>query len=124
MTFEEFKELEKICKDAWKELAKTGSYWKPATLDPFINDCPACDISANAGNTRFHDCRLCPVDRWRKAAQEHEHSELAICQDIGRKPLYATWISDLSSPEDMKKAAKTISRLKWTYLPEYEKIKK
>jgi len=114
MTIEQFKKLEKICKDAWEELAITGSNRKPARLSRFVSECPACEISRSVHNRIVHDCLFCPIDEWRGCASEDCGS---VCE---QKSYYGQWRQ--GAVPERRLAASKIASLSWSYLPEYEDI--
>jgi hypothetical protein len=130
MTKQEFKKLERICKDGWTFLSRTGSMLKP---DRFFRDyeceCPACHIAslASDGNDfTGKDCRLCPVTKWNKIANElSNYSDNAgqileaVCQNKGEA--FHSWI--LAKNIKQRKAwAKEISLLSWCWTDEYADI--
>ena len=127
MTKKEFKEYERICKEAWKELSETGADEKPRRLKCFKHHCPACEISARASANNGPieiDCKLCPVDLWREFAMESDEEWAAcqVCQDFGSKiSFFGDWLD--RDVVKSKEAAKKISELKWSWLPEYKKVK-
>jgi hypothetical protein len=125
MNVEEFREMERICKEAWRELSITGSEQKPIILYSFLNACPACHIScedtrsfwSKTGNIAIQNCRLCPIDRWRNIATELDaHSGDTICDMPGE--YFYCWRKFPSAHR--KIFAEKIALLSWTYLPEYK----
>ena len=108
-----FEELEKECKDAWSELAKTGSSRKPEFLRKYVNWCPACYITSLRENY-YQECALCPIDIWRWRCS-------AACEGLDDEELYGRWNNSLD-PDERRGLAAEIAALKWTYLPEYEKF--
>lgn len=123
MTKKRFIELERLCKKAWRELAKSGSDVKPDYLSKFRCDCPACSIAYMAeGNytSIYKHCRICPIDQWReKYCKINSIQNEVPCQLSGEA--YIQWWStqDISTK---KKAAAKIAKLHWTYLPEYKVV--
>ncbi len=129
MTKEEFKKWEKICKDAWEELAQSGSLDKPSSMDVFKNSCPACEIALRVTHIRgedgmwdFPNCRHCPIDLWRKKWKNFVDPLDLICDMPGQ--LFHNWWkgAGLRDVKARKKIAKEISRLKWSYLPIFSYI--
>lgn len=122
MTKKEFSEYERICKEAWKELSE-GANSKPRRLRRFENHCPACEIATKVSDEFDLNCHFCPIDLWREFANSigDEAEGMAVCQDFGEVSLYADWMNgdSLFSQE----AARKISELKWSWLPEYKKVK-
>lgn len=128
MTIIEFEELYRICKKGWKELSKTGASDKPYEMNEFHNHCPACEVSAKAVHASrkykkaaYHvNCALCPVDVWReralKARKDHQ-SMSTVCEDVE----YGKWRNTSTKNVERKRLANEISKMKWTYLPQYEK---
>ena len=120
MTKEEFQNLEAICKFAWEELGENGENRKPDYLGDFLNRCPACHIAYLAENSVIQNCKLCPIDIWRKKAKvKNIVPGWAVCEQ--REELFRAWIFT-SSPEERKSFAKKIAKLKWSYLKAYERI--
>jgi len=124
MTKKEFLKFEQVCKKAWGELAKTGSADKQSYLHKYSNYCPACEVSklTSKKNCLDMDCQLCPIDLWRgEAIRTNAHEVSAVvCQR--EKNLYYKWMNSYNE-EDRSNVARKISRLKWTFLPEYKKLK-
>lgn len=130
MTKEEFEKLEEICKKSWRSLAKSGRLNKPRTLNKFLHNCPACELSRRATKDKMDkDCTLCPVDIWRN----NVISSNAVC--ASSTELFHKWNSSVSdivnSPykeekqkctKQLKGYAKQISELKWSFLPKYKKV--
>jgi hypothetical protein len=133
MTLKEFKNLEKVCKDAWTELSITGDIDKSESLDGYLNRCPACHISAVPieyeshrfyinGIYKIQNCQLCPIDKWRSFAKNAVALPGDAVCDI-RGEYFYMW----RKSEDIEKRkfyARVIASLNWTYLPEYEDIPK
>ena len=116
MTRKEFDEMERLCKEEWRELAETGNARKSERVMSFINCCPACHIAS--GNTGSYDelnCGRCPVDVWRESAEDFS------CQGPDAKELYGLWIYS-EDDEERKLLAKQISELEWSWLPEYAEM--
>ena len=135
MTREEFDEMERLCKKEWKELAETGNEEKSERMNVFHNQCPACHIANGLvkrdwfDDGEIQDCRLCPVDVWRKLANEnllYMRGEAACeggnCVEEDSE-LFALWITSHYTKE-RQLLAKQISELSWSWLPEYADIKK
>ena len=117
MTKTEFNKLEVICKQAWRWLAKTGNMSKPPYLKKYNNGCPACQIATKKENDSA-DCRLCPIDVWRKRARRPGfYFPEAICEDHE----YGIWREH--DVVKSKAAALAISKMKWTFLKAHEKSK-
>jgi len=126
MLKKEFKEMEKICKEGWRLLAKSGSSCKDdGEFQGFFCACPACEIALRTTETIQHpfyevDCRLCPVTEWRTTAQKIApcpEEKLAVC-DYPRGTHYF-WRT--ARDIDVRKThARSISRLKWSWIPEYK----
>jgi hypothetical protein len=118
MTKTEFKKMENICKKAWLKLAKTGATTKEDLgLEKYENRCPACHISKKASSRSFHDCLFCPITIWRRQADIDSD---AICQENNNA--YEIWV--ISNSEKTRKIyARRIANYKWSWLPEYAKIK-
>jgi len=115
MTKNEFKHLETICKDAWKELAKTGNGIKPRSLRMFINNCPACEISMRVKDTHCQNCDFCPIVLWRNKPNIGNVN----CQDDDG--LYWKWFNT-TNVDERKEYAKQISKLQWKYLLRYKDV--
>lgn len=113
MTKEEFAQLEKICKDEWKELAKSGSNEKAKKLNKFTCSCPACEFTVRLRKGGLISCEYCPVTLWR------ESEENFACEN--GSGLYVLWLWAESS-EERKDFAKQISELEWSWIPEYENL--
>ena len=118
-----FNMLKKVCKDEWKRLAKTGDGCKSDAMRIFYNQCPACHIASD-GEKQRQDCRLCPIDVWRELADLETGPEYftgqAVCGREGE--LYRIWAYSFISTKDRKRVAAKIAKLKWSWLPEYDKI--
>lgn len=118
-----FNAWEKACKDEWKRLTETGDKNKSDGLAHFNNYCPACHIAAKAQKHSQQDCRLCPIDKWRKIAEWKEDFEIgqAMCELDGE--LYNEWAYNYKrSRNERKLLAAQIANLKWSWLPEYKYI--
>lgn len=121
MTKKEFLRYERICKEAWKEMYETGANSKPIRLLVFKHSCPACEIASKLSKD-FLNCSLCPIDLWREFARSRgdEAVGMAVCQDFDEVSLYNDWMNGESS--ESREAAKKISELKWSWLPEYKNV--
>jgi hypothetical protein len=124
MTRETFKEYEKICKDAWNELAKSGAIKKPEVLHRFHCACPACTVAHMTQDfyRAQHNelCKFCPITIWRHRARTIEKCDYAMCE-IGPNAYYADW-TGAKFPEYRKRAAGKIAKLSWSWIPEYKNI--
>lgn len=124
MTKKEFKYMEKVCKDLWKWLANHPSETKEELFfQKFLHGCPACELTKKRDYCSYytHDCTLCPIDVWRKRAIKYtnEHSfQLGESLCEGFKSAYSEW-RNFDSEKIRKKAALSISKYKWTMLPEH-----
>jgi hypothetical protein len=143
MTREEFAKLEKICKNAWLELAESGSDIKPKSIGKFLHGCPACEITSavEARQTspyKKHNCLFCPITEWRELAKridadnilssfydETEYLYQAACEEDGQA--YESWekaTEDWDHAPDILKAkafARAIAEMEWSWIDEYEK---
>jgi hypothetical protein len=130
MTKKEFRQLERICKDGWTNLSRTGSDDKPEHyFIGYRNDCPACEIAKRTqiafGSHRLDIlCQYCPAIEWRIAALkeiEDESIEMgqAACQDHGQ---YGKWLN-AKDIQGRKKAAKIIAtQTPWEWMEEYSLV--
>lgn len=124
-----FKKFEKVCKSAWEEMSKTGDSRKPKSTHPFENCCPACHIAIGVVyevEDRVLNCRYCPIDKWRNIALDPDYEYYygnAVCDSncegtaFKNQPYYEWKFAD---EEHRKIYAKEISKMSWTYLPEYK----
>ena len=129
MTKQEFKTLHKICQKEWMILSKTGSEKHTSLVKPFYCSCPACEISKSTAKSHKGRCIYCPINMWRNA------DGVAAC--VRRPSPFASWgeiggdlelnieegadeetISEFR--EALKEQAQEITKLKWSWLPEYE----
>ena len=122
MNQKEFKKLRTICQKGWKEIAKSGE--RSTKFEKFSCGCPACEISKRTSykilkNTPYqvpyYDCKFCPIDKWRLL---EETATMARCELPGQE--YIQWIQQ--EGEEKVNAALKISKLEWSYLPEYKNI--
>jgi hypothetical protein len=119
MKIEQFLELEKICKDAWSELAETGGDQKPESLSKFYCKCPACEISKRVRGRQQFECFYCPIDIWRKDASENDYP---LGTGLCVHSFYGIWTKEYGEVEQRRKMARQIANLSWMFLPEYENI--
>lgn len=127
MTKREFKRFETICKNEWVRIARTGATEKSKKMDKFSSRCPACEISDRAEEYYLScSCEFCPITTWRNQARRK-----------GGEPcmsgVYGAWLIACGSfckkslvEKEWKKLmagiALRISRMKWSWVKEYEKI--
>jgi hypothetical protein len=124
MTNEEFKKMERICKDGWEWLARTGSSDKLRVFEGFVCLCPACHIADHVANDVDHNCKYCPVDKWSKIANDEDDNPTylgfdAVCQRKGNE--FHCWLNSQSDGA-RKKWAKKIANLPWEWTDEYADI--
>jgi hypothetical protein len=121
MTKEQFLQMERLCKEGWALLAKTGDRAKPEIFERFTNSCPACQLVQLSTVKTLFDCSLCPVDVWRRKAL----NGCVPCELEGSAYgdwRRTNWIMRKKILALRKQAALKISKHKWTFLPAHEKI--
>jgi len=117
-----FRELERLCKRGWMEMAETGCD-KPDYLEGFRHRCPACEISMRVSGGSAQDCRYCPIIVWRGENLSTEHMIPANCQYPGNA--YRDWYVAHDYVEDTvaaKRAALKIAKYSWMWMPEYADV--
>jgi hypothetical protein len=124
MTKSEFNTYRDICKSCWQDLADSGDKSKMRKeLSLFLHFCPACDIAAKVAvrDDGYQDCRYCPITRWRNIAIKDgsPNDSGAICHNPGEP--YGLWLKSNTQAQRSELAEK-ISKLRWSWMPEYIKI--
>ncbi len=118
MTRKEFKEMKDACSKLWAETAAIGR--KPDWAAEYTCHCPACHIAKKAyqiGNNIGFMCNFCPVTRWRKVIIDPSNPiNIAICLRLDSP--YRKWVDGCKSI----KHPVTISKMRWSWIPEYEKV--
>jgi len=105
MTKLQFLKMEKVCKDEWKALARSGDKKKSKEMGIFYCDCPSCEIDKRLGNT----CSYCPILTWRNNTR---------CVSSNNDGLFDQWC--FGDKNKRQHAAKQIASLKWSWMTAYK----
>jgi hypothetical protein len=130
-TFDKFK---RDCRVGWEGLAKTGDVFKPAILTKHTMTCPACAlvIQITSESKEFHgeisvNCRICPIDRWRKIANASSKScdgttdySACACESLDPNGPFQRWKRHVLGSDERKGCAQEVADLRWTYLNIYK----
>jgi hypothetical protein len=120
----QFNEIHKMCREEWELLAISGAGSKTSKLYDFHNVCPACHLAALASmepNKDFsQNCSLCPVNEWRAEAIMKNITVGAVCENGDNA--FGMWRAFGNYVSTRKGAALVISKMKWTFLPEYREL--
>jgi hypothetical protein len=117
MTKTQFLKMEKVCKEMiWKPLAKSGDCIKPVFANIFELKCPACEIAYQLSSPDYMDCNYCPVTKWRESQERY------ACENDYDLRYHEKWLSagQSNNQKRLKEAATAISKMKWSWLPEYK----
>jgi hypothetical protein len=119
ITPEQFEKCHQDFIDMWAYLEETGDRRKPNSK--YVNHCASCEITRKAGFICYARsrvcCLICPIDEWRDFAKKCFSGGCTSCESAPESP-YVDWLQ-ARTPEERKRAAGRVKKLKWTYLPEY-----
>jgi hypothetical protein len=109
--------------DEWEGLARTGDFSKSSIIrDKYLHGCPACELSRRVNETKQQDCKYCPITAWRiHAREENSNPGEAVCENRGTP--YNIWCFSLLYEKEMRmKVARKMSKMKWSWIPEYAEV--
>jgi hypothetical protein len=120
MTKNDFFKMEQVCKDMWKVLSCSGEEHKPPFSSIFKLSCPACTIASGISG-ELH-CDYCPITIWREWAMNDPLNNQYACEIMPKYDWHEQFC-DAYNSDERRPAARKISEMEWSWLPEYENIK-
>ncbi len=115
-----YEKAEADFREGW--LGTKDTYTKHHKLLPYRCHCPACtiahEIHKEIKEPRYASyCIFCPVTAWRNKAKKDNTSTPCVAKGA----LYIKWAHE-ENIDRKAKLAERISRLKWSWIPEYQNL--